>query len=117
MAAVSLTAFCKVLVYMCVNSFYHLSSMHIFLTTFITECQLVYIVLGIYDLAFIGFYFSFTIDFSERTICSHAQVVMQEIEPQHVISNYVVCATSKVSDQPAHMRSLIRAFASRLNII
>ena len=33
---------------------------------------------------------------------------------QDEISNNVVCATSKVSDQPAHMRSLIRAFASRL---
>ena len=31
--------------------------------------------------------------------------------------NNVVCATSKTSDQPAHMRSLIRAFASRLNIL
>ena len=38
-------------------------------------------------------------------------------EPRHVISNNVVCATSKASDQPAHTRSLIRAFASRLNII
>ena len=28
------------------------------------------------------------------------------------ISNNVVCATSKASDQPAHMRSLIRPFAS-----
>ena len=39
------------------------------------------------------------------------------IEPRHEISNNVVCATSKGSDQPAHMRSLIRAFASRLNIL
>ena len=38
-------------------------------------------------------------------------------EPGHEISNNVVCATSKASDQPAHMRSLIRAFASRLNTI
>ena len=38
-------------------------------------------------------------------------------EPQHEISNNVVCATSKASDQPAHTRSLIRAFASRLNIL
>ena len=38
-------------------------------------------------------------------------------EPQHVISNNVICATSKGSDQPAHTRSLIRAFASPLNII
>ena len=34
-------------------------------------------------------------------------------EPWHEISNNVVCATSKASDQPAHMSSLIRAFASR----
>ena len=38
-------------------------------------------------------------------------------EPWHEISNNVVCATSKASDQPAHMRSLIRAFASRSNIL
>ena len=37
--------------------------------------------------------------------------------PVYEISNNVVCATSKASDQPAHMRSLIRAFASRLNIL
>ena len=39
------------------------------------------------------------------------------IEPQHEISKYVVCATSKASDQPAHTRSLTRAFACRLNIL
>ena len=38
-------------------------------------------------------------------------------EPRHEISNNVVCATSKASDQPAHRHSLIRAFASRLNIL
>ena len=38
-------------------------------------------------------------------------------EPQHEISNNVVWAASKASDQPAHMRSLIRAFACRLNIL
>ena len=32
------------------------------------------------------------------------------------MSNNFVCATSKGSDQPAQTRSLIRAFASRLNI-
>ena len=37
-------------------------------------------------------------------------------EPRHEISNNVVCATSEGSDQPAHMRSLIRAFSGRLNI-
>ena len=38
-------------------------------------------------------------------------------EPVHEISNNVVCATSTASDQPAHTRSLIRAFASRLSIL
>ena len=38
-------------------------------------------------------------------------------EPWHEISNNVVCATSKGSDQPAHTCSLVRAFASRLSII
>ena len=37
--------------------------------------------------------------------------------PVHEISNNVVCATSKASDKPAHTRSLIRAFASRLCIL
>ena len=36
--------------------------------------------------------------------------------PRHEISNNVVCSTSRASDQPAHTHSLIRAFASRLNI-
>ena len=35
----------------------------------------------------------------------------------HEISNYLICATSKGSDQPAHTRSLIKAFACRLNIL
>ena len=39
------------------------------------------------------------------------------IEPRHEISNNVVSATSKASVQPAHLRSLIRAFAYRLNIL
>ena len=37
--------------------------------------------------------------------------------PVHEISNNVAYATSKASDQPAHTRSLIRAFASRLSIL
>ena len=36
---------------------------------------------------------------------------------KHDISNNVVCATSKASDQPTLTRILIRAFASRLNIL
>ena len=38
-------------------------------------------------------------------------------EPRQDISNNVVCATSKASDQPAHSRSLIKAFAGRLNVL
>ena len=38
-------------------------------------------------------------------------------EPVHEISNNVVCATSKASDQPVQTRSLIRAFASRMSIL
>ena len=34
-------------------------------------------------------------------------------EPLHENSNNVVCLTSKGSDQPAHMRSLTRAYAGR----
>ena len=40
-----------------------------------------------------------------------------QYKPWHEISNNVLCATSKASDQPAHMSSLIWAFASRLNIL
>ena len=39
------------------------------------------------------------------------------IEPRHEISNNVVCGTSIASGQPAHRRSLIRAFASGLCIL
>ena len=40
-----------------------------------------------------------------------------KIEPVHEISNNVVCATSKASDQPANTHSLNRAFASCLSIL
>ena len=41
----------------------------------------------------------------------------RKIEPVHEISNNVVCVISKASDQPAHTRSLIKSFASRLFIL
>ena len=51
-------------------------------------------------------------------LCSFEKITYTCIcEPQHEISNNVVCVTSKSLDQPAHMPSLIRAFASRLNIL
>ena len=40
-----------------------------------------------------------------------------ENEPCHDISINVICETSKGSDQSAHIHRLIRAFASRLNIL
>ena len=49
-----------------------------------------------------------------KTHMPHPMIIY---EPWHVISNNVECATSKGSDQPAHTRSLIRAFASRLSIL
>ena len=47
---------------------------------------------------------------------NHISMYEHVYEPVHEISNNVVCATSKASDQPAHTRSLIRAFARRLSI-
>ena len=44
-------------------------------------------------------------------------ILNQANEPRHEISNNVVFTINKGSDQPARTRSLIRAFASRLNII
>ena len=50
---------------------------------------------------------------SEVAYAIHTKI----IEPVHKISNNAVCATSKASGQPAHTRSLIRAFATRLSIL
>ena len=44
----------------------------------------------------------------------HTLAAQTNIEPVHEISYNLVCATSKASDQPAHM---IRTFASRLSIL
>ena len=44
-------------------------------------------------------------------------LIVCTVQPVHEISNNVVCATSKASDQPAHTGSLIRAFASRFSIL
>ena len=38
-------------------------------------------------------------------------------EPQIEISNNVVCATSKSSDQPAHTRSLIREYSMTVKLL
>ena len=49
--------------------------------------------------------------------CHNGPVVQYYNEPVYEISNNEVCTTSKASDQPAHTRRLIRAFASRLSIL
>ena len=49
--------------------------------------------------------------------CPNLFLNKKTFEPRHEISNNVLCATSKASDQPAHTRSLIRAFSSGLNIL
>ena len=53
----------------------------------------------------------------KKNITPLATWQQEQIEPRHEISNNVVCTTSKGSDQPAHTRSLIRAFASSKNIL
>ena len=52
-----------------------------------------------------------------KALISYIAYAANLIEPVHEISNNVVCATSKASDQPAHTRRLIRALASRLSIL
>ena len=52
----------------------------------------------------------------KQCICN-VHIIANNFESWHWISNNVVCATSKALDQPAHVRSLIRAFAGRLNIL
>ena len=54
---------------------------------------------------------------NEKVVHDFTGKLYEIIEPWHVISINVVCVTSKGSDQPAHTGSLIRAFASRLNIL
>ena len=49
------------------------------------------------------------------TKCMEKGRVSLQNEPGNEISNNVVCETRKGSDQPAHTRSLIRAFACHLN--
>ena len=47
----------------------------------------------------------------KRSKVTDYAALMHINEPPHEISNNLVCATSKVSDQPEHTPSLIRAFA------
>ena len=53
----------------------------------------------------------------DKVLLKSGDKVQKTSEPLHEISNNVVCATSKASDQPAHTPSLIRAYASRLSIL
>ena len=51
------------------------------------------------------------------TVFETIDLIASANEQRHEISNNVVFATSKASDHPGHTRSLIKAFASRLNIL
>ena len=51
---------------------------------------------------------------SAENLCWKSHALAQII---YEISNNAVCVTSKGSGQPVHMHSLIRAFASCLNIL
>ena len=62
------------------------------------------------------FYTGFTV-FKLDKIKKMILIMIYLYELRHEISNNVVCETSKGSDQPAHMHSLVRAFASHLNIL
>ena len=57
------------------------------------------------------------ISFNSHQALSHLLSELYAFEPLPEISNNLVCVTSKGSDQSVHTRSLIRAFACRLNIL
>ena len=87
--------------------------------------QVWYLIVSIPDLCtltYLRIFFYFPENYSRRVCKSTHKIflaltVSDTYEPRHDISNNVVCATSRASDQPAHTPSLIRAFASRLNIL
>ena len=70
----------------------------------------------LFELTFLGWYKSPPVT-SNVIDCVEARCPSELYEPRHEISNNVVCATSKASDQPARTRSLITAFTSHLHII
>ena len=51
---------------------------------------------------------------SVGVICLFCNAVLNE--PRHEICNNLVCATTKASDQPAYMLSLITSFASSMSL-
>ena len=70
-------------------------------------------VVFLFQMTYLGVYLLCIVYFYILILASNDYKVV----PRHEISNNVACATSKASDQPAHTRSLIRAFASSLNIL
>ena len=62
----------------------------------------------------VGEFFRVTAEIQKHNSMINKAII---IDPWHEISNNLVCATSKGSDQPAHTRRLIRAFAGRFNIL
>ena len=52
-------------------------------------------------------YLHYLLSFIPYSVSINGFLLENHNEPRHKISNNVVCATSKYSDQPAHTRSLI----------
>ena len=76
-----------------------------------------YMPITFFKILFIIISFNNSVDPDQLELNSNSQNESILIEPQHEISNNVVCGTSIGSDQPAHTGSLIRAFASCLDIL
>ena len=53
----------------------------------------------------------------KNIVFNYISIQLQTFCIRCINRDMMVCATSKGSEQPAHTRSLIRAFASRLNIL
>ena len=77
-----------------------------------------YLTASLWETVLSGFVFKYSSNLISRwTLPCKTKIYSIIYEPVHEISNNMVCATSKASDQSAHTRSLIRAFASRLSIL
>ena len=79
--------------------------------------MLIIIILGLYIFMSTSLYLKLLIIRNKTSSPQDFEFIT--VEPWHEISNNVVCATSKGSDQPepVHMGSLIRTFARRIKVI
>ena len=86
----------------------------------VTKCTCDRAIMFAFFAALVNLYETVTLLHYKRSLAAKKKanfVACEQYEPRHELSNNVVCATSKGSDQSAHTRSLIKAFACRLNIL